>query len=42
VRIYGIRLDSGGLAYLSKKARLMLDLEGFEDAIICASNDLDE
>ena len=39
---YGIRLDSGDLAYLSKKARKMLDNAGFEDAVICASNDLDE
>ena len=39
---YGIRLDSGDLAYLSKKARLMLDEAGFEDAFICASSDLDE
>ena len=39
---YGIRLDSGDLAYLSKKARTMLDEAGFPDAIISASNDLDE
>ena len=39
---YGIRLDSGDLAYLSKKARKMLDNAGFEDAYISASNDLDE
>ncbi len=39
---YGIRLDSGDLAYLSKKARKMLDAAGFPDAIISASNDLDE
>ena len=39
---YGIRLDSGDLAYLSKKARQMLDTAGFPDAIISASNDLDE
>ncbi|MEG2257941.1 MAG: nicotinate phosphoribosyltransferase [Lachnospiraceae bacterium] len=39
---YGIRLDSGDLAYLSKKARTMLDEAGFEDAVISASNDLDE
>ena len=35
-------LDSGDLAYLSKKARKMLDEAGFEEATICASNDLDE
>ena len=39
---YGIRLDSGDLAYISKKARKMLDEAGFPDAIISASNDLDE
>ena len=39
---YGIRLDSGDLAYLSKKARKMLDDAGFTDAVIAASNDLDE
>lgn len=38
----GIRLDSGDLAYLSKKARKMLDAAGHTDATICASNDLDE
>ncbi len=38
----GIRLDSGDLAYLTKKARKMLDDEGFQDAKICASGDLDE
>lgn len=39
---FGIRLDSGDLAYLSKKARKMLDEAGYSDAIISASNDLDE
>ena len=39
---YGIRLDSGDLSYLSKKARQLLDNAGFNDAIISASNDLDE
>lgn len=39
---YGIRMDSGDLAYLSKKARTMLDEAGFSDAVIAASNDLDE
>ena len=39
---YGIRLDSGDLAYISKKARKMLDDAGFPDAVISASNDLDE
>ena len=39
---YGIRLDSGDLAYMSKKARKMLDDAGFPDAVIAASSDLDE
>lgn len=39
---YGIRIDSGDLAYLSKKIRRMLDDAGFPDAVISASNDLDE
>ena len=39
---YGIRLDSGDLAYLTKKARKMLDEAGFTDAKIAASSDLDE
>lgn len=38
----GIRLDSGDLAYLSIKARKLLDAAGFEKAVIVASNDLDE
>ena len=38
----GIRLDSGNLAYLSKEARKMLDREGFKEAKIFASSDLDE
>lgn len=38
----GIRLDSGDLAYLSKKARVMLDNAGFQDAKIFASSDIDE
>lgn len=41
-KMYGIRLDSGDLAYLSKKARKMLDEAGFKEASICASSDLDE
>lgn len=39
---YGIRMDSGDLAYLSKKVRKMLDDARFPDAVISASNDLDE
>lgn len=41
-KLFGIRLDSGDLAYLTKKARIMLDEAGFPDAIISASSDLDE
>ncbi len=38
----GIRLDSGDLAYLSRKARVMLDEAGHQDCLIFATNDLDE
>ena len=38
----GIRIDSGDITYLSRKARRMLDEAGFEDCKICASNSLDE
>ncbi len=38
----GIRLDSGDLAYLSIKAREILDEGGFPEAKVLASNDLDE
>lgn len=41
-KVYGIRLDSGDLAYLSIEAKKLLDAEGFTDARIFASNDLDE
>ena len=41
-RLKGIRLDSGDLAYLSKKARKMLDEAGLDDCMIVASNSLDE
>lgn len=37
-----VRLDSGDLAYLSKKVREKLDLAGYEDCKICATNSLDE
>ena len=40
--LLGIRIDSGDLAYLSKKARKLLDNEDLEDVKIVASNDLDE
>ena len=38
----GVRIDSGDIAYLSKKARKMLDEAGFADVKIVASNSLDE
>ena len=38
----GVRLDSGDLAYLSKKIRKILDDAGFQDCKICVSNSLDE
>ena len=38
----GIRIDSGDITYLSKKARIMLDEAGFPDCAITASNSLDE
>lgn len=41
-KLFGIRLDSGDLAYLSKQARQMLDNAGLQDTIIVASSDLDE
>ena len=41
-RLGGVRLDSGDLAYLSIEARKILDEGGFNDALILASNDLDE
>ena len=39
---FGIRLDSGDISYLSKKARKMLDEAGLEQCKIVASNSLDE
>lgn len=38
----GIRIDSGDITYLTRKARKMLDEAGFEDCAIVASNSLDE
>src|SRR5690349_8025876 len=40
-KLAGIRLDSGDLAYLSNRAREMLDAAGFEETQVVASNDLD-
>lgn len=41
-KMLGVRLDSGDLADLSIKTRALLDKEGFNDAFIVGSNDLDE
>lgn len=41
-RLVGIRIDSGDLAYLSKRVRKMLDAAGLEDCKIVVSNSLDE
>lgn len=41
-RLKGVRIDSGDLAYLSKKCRKILDENGLNDTIIIASNSLDE
>ncbi len=41
-KLYGIRLDSGDLGYLSNEARKLLDEAGFETTVIVGSNDLDE
>ncbi|GAB2594295.1 nicotinate phosphoribosyltransferase [Spirosoma areae] len=41
-KLVSIRLDSGDLAYLSIEARKLLDMAGFTDTAIIASNDLDE
>jgi len=41
-RFGGVRLDSGDLAYLSIEARKLLDEAGFRDALVLASNNLDE
>ncbi len=38
----GIRIDSGDITYLTKKARKMLDDAGYPDCAICVSNSLDE
>lgn len=42
VRPSGIRIDSGDIAYLSKKSREMLDAAGYSDCKIVVSNSLDE
>ena len=40
--LVGVRIDSGDLAWLSKRVRAILDEGGFPDAVIVASNELDE
>ncbi|CRH90924.1 nicotinate phosphoribosyltransferase [Chlamydia trachomatis] len=42
IQFLGVRIDSGDMAYISKKVRQQLDDAGFHDAKIYASNDLDE
>lgn len=42
IEFLGVRIDSGDMAYLSKKIRKQLDEAGFTNAQIFASNDLDE
>lgn len=42
IRPVAVRLDSGDLAYLSKKVRKILDEAGYPDCKICATNSLDE
>ena len=42
INFQGVRIDSGDMAYISKKVRKQLDDAGFTDAKIYASNDLDE
>ena len=41
-RPLGIRIDSGDITYITKKARKMLDDAGYDDCKICVSNSLDE
>lgn len=42
INFLGVRIDSGDMAYISKRVREQLDEAGFKDAKIYASNDLDE
>ena len=41
-RLKGVRIDSGDIAYLSKRTRAMLDVAGLNDCKIVVSNSLDE
>lgn len=42
INFLGVRIDSGDMAYISKKVRQQLDAAGYTEAKIYASNDLDE
>ncbi len=42
INFLGVRIDSGDMAYISKRVRKQLDEAGFPNAKIYASNDLDE
>ncbi|MDK1717226.1 nicotinate phosphoribosyltransferase [Dellaglioa algida] len=42
INFMGVRIDSGDMAYISKRVREQLDEAGFTEAKIYASNDLDE
>lgn len=42
INFLGVRIDSGDMAYLSKRVREQLDEAGFPNAKVYASNDLDE
>ncbi|HFK6042558.1 TPA: nicotinate phosphoribosyltransferase [Enterococcus faecium] len=42
IKFQGVRIDSGDMAYISKRVREQLDAAGFTEAKIYASNDLDE
>ena len=42
INFLGVRIDSGDMAYMSKKVRQQLDEAGFTEAKIYASSDLDE
>lgn len=42
INFQGVRIDSGDMAYISKRVREQLDAAGFTEAKIYASNDLDE
>lgn len=42
INFLGVRIDSGDMAYISKRVRQQLDEAGYPEAKIYASNDLDE